>query len=174
MVQKENIAVTAVMNLFHKYRYNMKRKLSKFRRTLTDVRCGRPLWHGRRQHDSLVLATPVPEYPVQLSRPRPLSAVLTAVSPVEVDVQTPCPSPTPKRRNCKALGRVTWGPRTSVAHHSVQHGQSNVVEDGGWGDRVRVHSNVVGHRLAAKWSRVPLLPTGATTTRTACRDSCTL
>jgi hypothetical protein len=24
MVQKENIAVTAVMNLFHKYRYNIK------------------------------------------------------------------------------------------------------------------------------------------------------
>jgi hypothetical protein len=28
IVQKENIAVTAVMNLFHQYRYNMKEKLS--------------------------------------------------------------------------------------------------------------------------------------------------
>jgi hypothetical protein len=79
MVQKENTAVTAVMNLFHKYKYNMKGKLSKFRRTFTDVRCGRPLWHGRRQHDSLVLATPMPAYPDQLSRPRPLSAALAAV-----------------------------------------------------------------------------------------------
>jgi hypothetical protein len=31
MVQKENTAVAAVMNLFHKYRYNMKGKLSKLR-----------------------------------------------------------------------------------------------------------------------------------------------
>jgi hypothetical protein len=31
MVQKENIAVTVVTNLFHKYRYNMNGKLSKFR-----------------------------------------------------------------------------------------------------------------------------------------------
>jgi hypothetical protein len=31
MVQKENIAVTAVINVFHKYRYNMKGELSKSR-----------------------------------------------------------------------------------------------------------------------------------------------
>jgi hypothetical protein len=31
MVQKEHIGVTAAMNLFHQYRYNMKEKLSKFR-----------------------------------------------------------------------------------------------------------------------------------------------
>jgi hypothetical protein len=43
MVQKENIAVTAVMNVFYKCRYNMKGKLSKFRRAFTDIRCGRPL-----------------------------------------------------------------------------------------------------------------------------------
>jgi hypothetical protein len=73
--------------------------------------------------------TLVPADPNQLSRLRPLSAVLTVVSPVEVEVQTPCPSHTPKRRNRKALGRVTWGVRTSMAHHSVQHNQSNVVED---------------------------------------------
>jgi hypothetical protein len=33
MVQNESIAVTAVINLFHKYRYNMKGKLSKLRRS---------------------------------------------------------------------------------------------------------------------------------------------
>jgi hypothetical protein len=31
MVQKENIAAAAVMNLFHKYGYNMKGKHSKLR-----------------------------------------------------------------------------------------------------------------------------------------------
>jgi hypothetical protein len=31
MVQKENIAVTAVKDLFHKYKHDMKEKLSKFR-----------------------------------------------------------------------------------------------------------------------------------------------
>jgi hypothetical protein len=31
MVQKENIAVTAVKDLFHQYKHNMKQKLSKFR-----------------------------------------------------------------------------------------------------------------------------------------------
>jgi hypothetical protein len=31
MVQKENIAVTAVKDLFHQYKHNMKKKLSKFR-----------------------------------------------------------------------------------------------------------------------------------------------
>jgi hypothetical protein len=121
------------MNLFHKCRYNMKGKLSKFRQTFTDVRCGRPLWQSRRQHDSLVLATPVSAYSDELSRQRPLSAALTAVSLVEVEVRTPCPPHTLKRRNSKALGLVTWGARTSVAHHSVQHSQSNVVEDGRWG-----------------------------------------
>jgi hypothetical protein len=131
-----------------------------------------PVWHGRRQHDSLVIATPVPAYPDQLNRQRPLFAALTAVSLVEMEVRTPCPSHTPKRRNRKALGRVTWGARTLVAHNSVQHVQSNVVKDGRWCDRIRVHSNVVRHRLAAKWNRVPLLPTGATTTRTACRGRC--
>jgi hypothetical protein len=31
MIQKENIAVTAVKDLFHQYKHNMKEKLSKFR-----------------------------------------------------------------------------------------------------------------------------------------------
>jgi hypothetical protein len=33
MVQKENIAVTAVKDLFHQYKHNMKEKLSKIRLT---------------------------------------------------------------------------------------------------------------------------------------------
>jgi hypothetical protein len=31
MVQKENIAVTALKDLFHQYKHNMKEKLTKFR-----------------------------------------------------------------------------------------------------------------------------------------------
>jgi hypothetical protein len=37
MVEKENIAVTAVKDLFHQYKHNMKEKLSKFQRTFTDL-----------------------------------------------------------------------------------------------------------------------------------------
>jgi hypothetical protein len=96
------------------------------------------------------------QHPDHLSRLHPISTALSTVSPEEVEVRTPCPSHAPKRRNCKALGQVAWGARTSVAHHLVQHSQSNVVEDDHWGDCIPVHSNVVVHCLAAKWSLLPL------------------
>jgi hypothetical protein len=112
------------MNLLQKYRYNMKGELSKFRRTFTDVRCGRLLWHSRRQHVSLVLATPVPAHPDQLSRPRPLSTLFNCCKSCGSGGTNTLSFTYPKRRNGKGF-EVGWPGRPEHQWHIHRSSTAN-------------------------------------------------